>query len=88
MGHHGIVEGEKRTPLRRAVRQRQKHIGDKPGFFLNREDLGADIFRQPRDIGDGKAADRWLGHREVSITCDLHHAPFGVNATTLATQDR
>ena len=49
--HECVVVGEKRPPLGRAARKRQKHVGDEARLLLHLKDAGADVLGQGVQIG-------------------------------------
>ena len=61
--HQRVVVGKKGAKLIRPVRQGEKHIRDKTGFFLHGQDARAQVFGQGVQFRHGKTAD---GRGEVS----------------------
>ncbi|MCY1543482.1 hypothetical protein D9M68_793020 [compost metagenome] len=74
--HQRIVVGEEGTPLGRAARQRQEHVGHEAGFFLHLQDLGLEVLRQGVEVGQGVAG---IAHglSPVSFLLGLKVYPWG-----------
>src|SRR5215212_11226370 len=57
--------GKERAKLVGPVSQRQEHVRNEAGFFLHREDPGADVLRHLVDGGRLKSLGGGLGHERV-----------------------
>jgi hypothetical protein len=73
--------GEEGAELVGPARQRKKDIGDESGFLHNRGDPLADVLGKFGKLGDGKSADRRLGHCILPFRCMLKHAASAVIAS-------
>ena len=65
--HQGIMIGEERTKFVGPICQREKHIGNEPGFFLHRENAVADIGRQFVEGRGRETFCQWLRHQKSPV---------------------
>jgi hypothetical protein len=63
--HQGVVIGKERAEFVGPISQRQEDVRNEAGFFLHREQAGADIFRQRRNGGRREASGDGLRHGEI-----------------------
>ena len=63
--HQRVMIGKEGAKFVRTISQRQEDVRDEAGFFLHREDPGADVLRQPVDGGRLKSFGRGLAHERV-----------------------